>query len=80
MIETRDLQQQDELSRAAAEEVQGGTSPRLPGPAGKLKLAFDVGYAIGEAFDDATGFSDWVSGTDDHLIITKDVKNAGNPA
>lgn len=79
MIETRDLPCQDELSGAAAEQVQGG-STRLPGPVGKLKLAFDIGYEVGTALDGAFGISDWVSGTDDHLIVTKDVRNAGNPA
>lgn len=58
-------------------QMRGGW--RLPGPAGKLKLAFEVGFEAGEALDNATGLSDWLSGTDDHLIITKEVKNAGKP-
>lgn len=41
--------------------------------------AFEAGWKIGKLLDSEYGISDAIAGTDDHPIITEDVKNAGNP-
>lgn len=38
-----------------------GASGKLPGPAGKLKTAFEIGWNIGTIIDESTGASDKIS-------------------
>ena len=69
-----DLNDVQELSRDEMKAITGGVTLKVQA----AKTAWRIGYAIGTVLDNATGLSDKISGTDDHLIVTKEVKNAGN--
>jgi len=74
----KDLSVSRELSHQEASAISGGN--KVPGPAGQVLDAFELGWKVGTLLDQATGLSDKIAGVDDdHPIVTPDVRNAGKP-
>ena len=67
----RDLTAEELATTTGGSDIKPGYTP--------LGAAFRAGYSLGKILDEEYGISDAIAGTDDHPIITDEVKNAGNP-